>query len=98
MDHPLLTLLILSLAAVPLVTFLLFGADKSCAKRGMWRIPEETLLAFCGVGGAIGGLAGMYFFRHKTKHRKFTRTVPAILAIQIVAVAGLISLAPGSAA
>lgn len=35
------------------------------------------------LGGSVGALAGMYTFRHKTKHPKFTIGVPAILAVEI---------------
>ena len=38
------------------------------------------------IGGSIGALAGMYTFRHKTLHRKFTIGIPLILAAQIAAV------------
>lgn len=61
-------------------------ADKQRARKNLWRIPERTLLTAAVLGGSIGGLAGMYLFRHKTKHLKFTLGIPLILAIQ----AGLI--------
>ena len=63
--------------------FLLMLADKQKAKRGGWRIPETTLLASALFGGSIGALAGMYLFRHKTRHLKFTLGIPLILAAQI---------------
>lgn len=59
--------------------------DKRKAKRGAWRIPEATLMWAAVLGGSIGSLAGMYTFRHKTKHPKFTIGIPVILAIQIIA-------------
>lgn len=34
------------------------------------------------LGGSVGALAGMYCFRHKTRHLKFTLGIPAILALQ----------------
>ena len=34
-------------------------------------------------GGSIGALLGMYLFRHKTQHKKFTLGVPAILLVQV---------------
>lgn len=58
-------------AAISLVSFCLYGADKSKAKRGKWRIPERVLLGFSFFGGAVGGLLGMLLFRHKTKHWYF---------------------------
>ena len=35
------------------------------------------------IGGSVGALAGMYLFRHKTKHRRFTVGMPVILLLQI---------------
>ena len=63
--------------------FLLMLADKLKAKRGAWRIPEKTLLGVAAAGGSVGSLLGMYLFRHKTKHIKFTLGIPLILAAQI---------------
>lgn len=59
------------LAILSLLAFILYGADKHKAKRGLWRIPEKTLLLASFLGGALGGLAAMQIFRHKTKHWYF---------------------------
>ena len=61
---------------------LLMYADKRRAKRKSWRIPERTLLLVAALGGGLGSLMGMYLFRHKTRHRKFTILVPLFLALQ----------------
>ena len=71
------------LIVINFVTFLIYGIDKLKAKRGKWRIPESVLLTLAGVGGSIGALFGMWAFRHKTKHKKFTIGVPLILAAQV---------------
>lgn len=65
--------------------FILMLADKQKAKKHKWRIPEATLMGSAALGGSIGALAGMYLFRHKTKHPKFTLGIPAILLAQLVA-------------
>jgi len=65
--------------------FLLMLADKRKAQKKLWRIPEATLLTVAAIGGSIGSLAGMYVFRHKTKHIKFTLGIPVILVLQIAA-------------
>ena len=70
------------LIVINALTFLLYGIDKWKAQRSKWRIPEGTLILLAAVGGSIGALLGMYLFRHKTKHLKFTLGVPAILIIQ----------------
>ena len=37
-----------------------------------------------------GALTGMYFFHHKTRHRKFVYGVPAIGIVEILLALGLI--------
>ena len=74
------------LIVINILTFLLYGIDKWKAQKGKWRIPEETLIWLAIVGGSIGALIGMYLFRHKTKHRKFTMGIPAIILAQAVIV------------
>ena len=66
------------------VAFLLMLVDKLKSKRGLWRIPEATLIWSAVLGGSIGALMGMNLFRHKTKHPKFTIGLPLILAAQVV--------------
>lgn len=61
----------------------MYGADKFFAKNGMWRIPEKTLLLSAALGGAFGAFFGMEIFRHKTKHKKFTVSVPVLMALHI---------------
>jgi len=78
-------LILLYLLIVNAVSFLLMLVDKRCAQKKLWRIPESTLLLSAAIGGSIGSLAGMYTFRHKTRHLKFTLGVPAILIAQIAA-------------
>ena len=69
--------------------YLLMLIDKKKAKKGAWRIPESTLMTVAVSGGSLGSLLGMYHFRHKTKHPKFTVGIPLILVAQVVA-AGLV--------
>lgn len=79
-------ILLLYLLLVNIVALMLYGIDKWKAKRGAWRIPEATLLIVAAIGGSIGALVGMWLFRHKTKHLKFTLGVPLILLLQIALV------------
>ena len=74
------------LLIVNAVAFMLMLIDKVKAKKNLWRIKESTLMLWAAIGGSIGALAGMYTFRHKTLHRKFTIGIPAILILQIAAV------------
>lgn len=63
--------------------FLFMYADKQKARKKQWRIPEATLMTIAALGGSVGSLLGMYTFRHKTRHPKFTVGIPVILALQI---------------
>lgn len=76
-------LLGLAFIAVNLLSFALMGIDKSKARRHRRRISEKTLFVFPFLGGTLGAIAGMAFFRHKTKHKKFTLGLPALLAAQL---------------
>ena len=78
-------MLYIYLFLVNAVAFFLMLADKAKAKKKKWRIPEATLIGSAIIGGSIGALAGMYTFRHKTKHPKFTVGIPVILVLQVVA-------------
>ena len=78
-------ILLIYLAAVNLFGLIIMGVDKSRAKRRKWRIPEATLFLVAIIGGSIGSIAGMYLFRHKTKHWYFVVGMPVILVLQIIA-------------
>ena len=71
------------LAGVNLAAFAAFGIDKWKAVRHRWRIPEATLLGLSLIGGALGGLAGMRLFHHKTRKARFFVGVPVMLALQL---------------
>lgn len=73
------------LAAVNLAGFLLMGLDKWKAKHRKWRIPEKVLFGAAIAGGSLGAWAGMYVFRHKTRHWQFVVGMPLILAVQAIA-------------
>lgn len=71
------------LLLVNIVAFSLMGIDKKKAKKKEYRIPEKTLFMWAVLGGSVGSLAGMYLFRHKTKHPSFQIGMPLILLIHI---------------
>ncbi|MBE6939528.1 MAG: DUF1294 domain-containing protein [Ruminococcaceae bacterium] len=72
--------------------FVLYGYDKMQAKRDRRRIPEKTLFLVALVGGSAGALAGMYQFRHKTRHWQFRLGLPAILVCHLVLAGWLLGL------
>lgn len=47
--------------------FVIYGIDKSKAKRGAWRIPEKYLLSFAFFCGGFGAWLAGVTFHHKTR-------------------------------
>ncbi len=84
-----LTYYLIFLAVMSVIAFILYGADKRKAQKKAWRTPESVLLGFGFFGGAIGAIAGMNVFRHKTKHWYFWVVNVAGLLVQ-AALAALI--------
>ena len=78
-------ILFIYLILVNIAGFLVMGIDKRKAIDHKWRIPEKTFFILSAVGGSAGTLAGMYVFRHKTKHWYFVVFIPVILVIQVIA-------------
>lgn len=76
--------IIIYLLIINLLSFLSMGIDKWKAKRGAWRIPEQTLISLVLLGGGIGGIIGMYLFKHKTKKPRFYIGFPVILILEII--------------
>ena len=63
--------ILLALAVLNALTFVLYAVDKSAARRGGRRIPENILHLFALMGGWIGALLAQRLFRHKTGKRAF---------------------------
>lgn len=76
--------IVLYVIVINVIGFLAMFIDKQKAKRNAWRIPEKTLITIALIGGSIGGLIGMYTFRHKTQKPRFAIGFPVILIVQIV--------------
>lgn len=70
------------LIAVNFAAFVMYGIDKRKAIHGKWRISERALLGVAVIGGSLGAWAGMYVFRHKTRHKKFVIGVPLMIIFQ----------------
>ena len=77
---------IVYLLAINLIGLLIMYIDKRKAIKGNWRIPEKTLILIALLGGSIGTIIGMYWFRHKTKKLRFTIGFPVILLTEIIVI------------
>lgn len=76
------------IVAINLIAFAMMFADKRIAiangkakskKKLRTRIPEAMLIMCAVMLGSVGEMLGMFLFRHKTKHIKFTVGVPLCL-------------------
>jgi uncharacterized membrane protein YsdA (DUF1294 family) len=76
-------IILIYISFINLIGFIIMGIDKQKAKSNQWRIREKTLFIIAIIGGSIGSILGMKYFRHKTKHKTFTYGMPLILIIQV---------------
>lgn len=72
---------------INLVALVMYAYDKMMARKGDRRISERTLLLLA-LLGPFGALAGMRWFRHKTRKLKF-KLVP-LFALAHVLIAFLL--------
>ncbi len=70
---PLPQLIFVVYVAASLVTFVIYAIDKSAAKRGTRRTPENTLHLLALVGGWPGALIAQQKLRHKSQKQPFRR-------------------------
>lgn len=70
-------------AFMSVVLGVLMYIDKQRAINNEWRVSEKSLFTLAFLGGAIGGVLGMYLCRHKTKHNSFAFGFPLIAAVQV---------------
>ena len=83
MELTLSTITLAYLGLINLIALLMFGVDKSKARKGSRRISEASLFMISLVGGAVGGLLGMMLFRHKTRKMGFKAIMFIMILINI---------------
>lgn len=71
MDYEIIVCYAAFLIVMSLWAFLAYKHDKIKAKKKKWRTKETVLLGLGFFGGAVGALAAMKIFRHKTRHWYF---------------------------
>lgn len=78
------------LVLLNILALAMMGIDKSRAAKHQWRIPERYFCVLAFLGAAPGILAGMFLFRHKTRHNLFRIGIPLLLLFQLVLAGWLI--------
>lgn len=82
-------------AALSVVSFGLYAADKSAAQRGAWRVRESTLHIADLLGGWPGGLVARHAFRHKTRKQPFRTVFWCTVAVNVAVLVWLVVTRPG---
>ncbi len=76
--------------AMSLLTGIVYGWDKLCAKRGWSRVPEMRLHMLALFGGWPGALLAQQLFQHKSQNRSFRVVFALTVALNLTALgAGL---------
>ena len=75
--------ILIYVVGINLVTFFYFGIDKLKSQLSHRRISEKMLWTLSLLGGSLGGLVAMSFFRHKTKKLSFQAGMAIILVVQL---------------
>lgn len=83
---------------VSLITFILYAVDKSAAKKGSWRIQENTLHLFSLTGGWLGAMIAQQTFRHKSKKQPFRAVFWATVVLNIGGFVYLVAYPEGEVA
>jgi uncharacterized membrane protein YsdA (DUF1294 family) len=77
-------LFIVALIIINIITFFAFGIDKIAASLGQRRTPEKALWILTALGGSLGALAGMEFFKHKRRKVSFYSIITIFFLVHIL--------------
>jgi len=78
--------LVIWLVASNVAAFILWGLDKSRARRGGRRVPEATLHLMALVGATPASFLAMWVFHHKRLKTRFKVLYAIVLAVQTWAI------------
>lgn len=76
--------------AINLCTILFYAYDKAAAGSGLLRVPERTLQWLAISFGSPGAWMSQQLFRHKTHKEPFRTWFRVIVAVQVIAIVGLV--------
>ncbi len=80
---------------ISIVSVIMTVRDKSCAKKGKWRVPEKTLFILSALGGSVAMYITMKTIRHKTQHKRFMIGIPIIMIVQAAVIVGIVLIKTG---
>ncbi|MFZ6647221.1 DUF1294 domain-containing protein [Undibacterium sp. TJN25] len=84
--------ILLTYALASVLNLALYAVDKSAAKKGSWRISENSLHLVSLIGGWPGALLAQSMLRHKNRKTAFQIVFWATVAVNLAALIGLIWL------
>ena len=79
-------ILAIYILVINIISFFTMKIDKNLSIQNKRRVSEKTLFTLALVLGATGIYAGMYSFRHKTKHLKFTILIPIVIILNVLTI------------
>ena len=74
----------IAIAVWNIFVFIIYGADKLCARLHKRRIRERTLISLAYLIAGVGAMFGMVVFNHKTSKMKFRILIPLSVVISRV--------------
>lgn len=74
----------IAIAVWNIFVFIIYGADKLCARLHKRRIRERTLISLAYLIAGVGAMFGMVVFNHKTSKMKFRILIPLSVVISVV--------------
>jgi len=80
---------------ISIISVIMTIKDKTCAKKGKWRVPEKTLFILSALGGSAAMYITMKAIRHKTQHKRFMIGIPVIMIVQTLLISGVILIKTG---
>ncbi|MBP6910030.1 DUF1294 domain-containing protein [Patescibacteria group bacterium] len=75
---------LLYLLLINIVTFAVRGIDKRKAVKEKRRVSEKNLLILTALGGRLGAVVGIQYFRHKTVKAAFAWKLWAVVVARVV--------------
>jgi uncharacterized membrane protein YsdA (DUF1294 family) len=76
--------LVLYLLGINLITLLVWGYDKFSSMKNSSRVSEINLLLGVFLGGTLGGILGIVFFRHKISKGPFLLKFFGVAILQLI--------------